>query len=221
MYHTRWVAGSLALSLLFLLGSCATKPPQLTVNAPAATTPVYVSSTPIDSHPSPSQKPPSPAADASAEPNNSPAPITPSPTDVDDPDAVPSTDQYLSTMLDDGYTYVDVTDFNADAYPGSTVYQGFGGDIGTYCLSGSREDAELFWHETYANALAHAEESSFQLSYEVEDLSAPRSVRGTIDGVYFRCDLEGDVCVYVSSKVGGSLADQIDTLFQKMKFHLA
>lgn len=114
-----------------------------------------------------------------------------------------------------------MSDYNQENYPGATVWQASNGGITTFCISGSRDDAESFWLFYYDKLINGAADGKFTQKYVPSDLDQPRSVYGymaepddsdsTADPIiYYRADLIGDVCVTASA----TDESQVDTITQ-------
>lgn len=130
-------------------------------------------------------------------------------------------ENYQNTVSAFNLLAADVSDYNQENYPGATVWQASNGGITTFCISGSRDDAESFWLFYYDKLINGAADGKFTQKYVPSDLDQPRSVYGymaepddsdsTADPIiYYRADLIGDVCVTASA----TDESQVDTITQ-------
>lgn len=119
--------------------------------------------------------------------------------------------QYMDA---NGFIQVDVSDMNQEMYPGAKVLQAGDGTCEFYIISGTTDDADNFWFFYYNDALHNAEAGDFLQKYVPEDMSQPRSVAATVNGVYFRSDIIGGVAIVGSAQP--ELAGYIDQVFTEL-----
>lgn len=123
-------------------------------------------------------------------------------------------DNFQPTMEGKGYVCLDVSEMNQGTYPGATVLQGGDENLTYYILSGTANDADMFWFFYYNMALQSAEDGTFIQKYVPEDMNQPRSVMAVVDGRYFRCDIIGAITVV--GQGAPSYAMSIDEAFADM-----
>ena len=104
-------------------------------------------------------------------------------------------EHFTETMQNAGYITADVTDWNREIYPDSTVLQAGDGHVTVFLLNGSVNDAETFWFNSYYHGLRDAASDEFIQKFEPDDFQRPRSVEAVVDGEFFRCDIIGHVAI--------------------------
>lgn len=130
-------------------------------------------------------------------------------------------ENYQNAVSDYGLLAVDVSEYNQEIYPGATVWQASNGGITTFCISGSRDDAESFWQFYYDKLINGAANGKFTQKYIPSDLDQPRSVYGymTVSDassttedpiIYYRADIIGDICITASA----TEESQVETITQ-------
>ena len=130
-------------------------------------------------------------------------------------------ENYQNTVSAYGLLAADVSGYNQEIYPGASVWQASSGGITTFCISGSRDDAESFWQFYYDKLINGAANGKFTQKYVPSDLNQPRSVYGYMEKgeessskedpiIYYRADIVGNVCVTASA----TDESQIETITQ-------